>query len=75
MWVSPGSGAKNYQEARLYRFTNRGASWTAASWAFKKQDGFILPTFLQFGRGYAGARDPYVYIYANHLHDDSSLAV
>jgi hypothetical protein len=75
MWVSPGSGAKNYQEARLYRSTNRGASWAAASWAFKKQDGLILPTFLQFGRGYAGARDPYVYIYANHLHDDSSLAV
>jgi hypothetical protein len=74
-WVSPGSGAKNYNEVRLYRSTNRGASWTAASWTFKKQDGFVLPTFLQFGRNYAGARDGWVYIYANKLQDSSSLTI
>jgi hypothetical protein len=75
MWVSPGSGAKTQEEARLYRSTNRGASWTAASWAFEQGDGFVLPTFLQFGRDYAGARDPYVYIYANHVKDGSSVDI
>jgi hypothetical protein len=75
MWVSPGSDATNYNEARLYRSTNRGASWTAASWAFTKSHGLILPTFLQFGKNYQGARDGYVYVYANHLKTSTKLAV
>jgi hypothetical protein len=75
MWVSPGSGAETQEEARLYRSPNRGASWTAASWAFTQGDGFVLPTFLQFGRDYAGARDPYVYIYANQVKDGSSVDI
>lgn len=75
MWVSPGSNTQNYEEARLYRSTDGGASWSGASWAFSKNDGLILPTFLQFGKGYQGARDEFVYIYANHLKDSSSLKV
>ena len=67
MWVSPGSDATNYDEARIYESANHGASWTAASWAFKKNDGLILPTFLQFGKDYQGARDKFVYMYANHF--------
>lgn len=66
MWVSPGSDAKNYEEARLYQSVNHGASWTAANWAFDKEDGVILPTFLQFGKDYRDARDEFVYIYASH---------
>jgi len=66
MWVSPGSGARNYNEARLYKSADRGRSWTVAAWAFLKEDGMILPTFLQFGKAYQGARDDFVYIYANH---------
>jgi Domain of unknown function (DUF4185) len=67
MWISPGSNATSYEWARIHSSTNQGASWTAASWAFKKSDGFILPTFLQFGKDYQGARDNFVYIYANHF--------
>jgi Domain of unknown function (DUF4185) len=74
-WVSPGSDAANYEEARLYRSTNHGASWSAAGWRFQQRDGIILPTFLQFGKDYQGARDDYVYVYASHLKDGSSLAV
>jgi hypothetical protein len=75
MWVSPGSGQTNYEEARLYRSTNYGASWSPAGWKFLQRDGIILPTFLQFGKDYQGARDNYVYSYASHLKHDASLAV
>lgn len=73
MWVSPGSNEQNFSEARLYKSTNHGASWAAADWAFTRADGLILPTFLQFGKDYAGARDAYVYIYANHLTGERSF--
>ena len=75
MWVSPGSDGDNYQEARLYRSTDHGSSWTQANWAFTKADRLILPTFLQFGRDYAGAFDSHVYVYANHYQGETSLRV
>ena len=40
------------------------AGWTAASWDFRPICRFYCPTFLQFGKAYAGARDAYVYMYA-----------
>jgi hypothetical protein len=75
LWVSPGSGARNYAAARLYRSNKHGASWTAADWAFDKADRLVLPTFLQFGKDYQDARDEFVYIYAVRLKDDRSLRV
>lgn len=75
MWVSPGSNATGYNEARIYRSGDHGASWVPATWAFTQSDGLIFPTFLQFGKDYAGARDGYVYAYANHLKDPSALTV
>jgi len=74
-WVTPGSGAQGYEELKLHKSTNRGASWQAASWKFVKSDGMIKPTFLQFGKGYQGARDSFVYIYANYLMDSCCLKV
>lgn len=74
-WVSPGSGTQNYQEARLATSTDNGATWTKANWAFTQQDALVLPTILQFGRDYAGARDNYVYHYAIRLTNASSLQV
>ena len=50
-------------------FINRqitATSWTAAEWAFAKEDGVILPSFLQFGKDYRDARDDFVYVYASH---------
>jgi hypothetical protein len=75
MWVSPGSNVRNYQEARVYRSADHGASWTGADWAFTQEEGLILPTFVQFGQDYQGARDTYVYIFAINLKDPSALQV
>jgi hypothetical protein len=74
-WVSPGSGSTGYSEARLYRSSNYGASWSPASWAFTQTAGIIFPTFLQFGKDYQGARDTNVYIFATNLKDADALQV
>jgi hypothetical protein len=70
MWVGPGSNTESYEEARLYSSRDYGASWTAADWAFVKADGLIMPTILNFGQDYAGARDHYVYHYFIELQGD-----
>ena len=64
-WISPGSNARNYDEARLYAAPLGTNSWTPATWAFTKDDAahLILPTFLQAGKDYAEVKD-YVYVYA-----------
>jgi len=71
-WVGPGSGTTSYTECRLYKSSNYGATWTKASWAFVKAQRFIMPTMLNFGRNYAGARDEYVYHYFVRLQGDPS---
>jgi len=75
MWVSPGSDAQGYEEARLYTSPDHGATWLPANWAFEKRQGLVNPTFCQFGRDYAGSGDDYAYIYANHIKDSSELKV
>src|SRR4051794_17185016 len=64
-FVSPGSNAANYQEARLYRAPVGGGPWTRAGWAFTDHgpERLILPGFLQDGPGYR-AGGPWVYAYA-----------
>lgn len=62
-WRGPGSGTTSYDEARLYKSTDHAASWSATSVAFVKADDIIMPTILNFGKDYAGARDNYVYHY------------
>ncbi|HEY7529933.1 MAG TPA: DUF4185 domain-containing protein [Gemmatimonadota bacterium] len=69
MWVSPRSGAFNWDEARLYRSADHGATWTDTGVAFDgARDRVAIPSFLQFGRDYAGARDGFVYVYATNFH-------
>ncbi len=75
MWVSPGSGAKGYDEQRLWRSTNAGKAWSKASWALTKADGMVNPTFAQFGKDYAGAPDAFVYVFANEIKTTSGLSV
>jgi hypothetical protein len=75
MWRSPGSGPTGYTRATVYRSGDQGMSWTPADWDFLQSDGLINPTFLQYGRDYAGARDSFVYMYANELKDPSDLKV
>lgn len=74
-WISPGSGADGYREARLYQSLDYARSWEPLPWSFTKENKFIFPTFLQFGRGYSNSRDNYVYIYASILQNDAELSV
>ena len=54
--------ARNRDNAQLAWSRDRGATWTWADWKFTTS--FGCPTFLNFGRNYAGARDEYVYVYS-----------
>lgn len=51
-------------ETRIAWSKDRGLSWERAAWAFTFEDGLTIPTFLNFGKEYARARDDYVYSYA-----------
>jgi hypothetical protein len=65
MWRCGDAGAMSGAKAqRLYRSTDNGRSWRYAGWEFPASLGFYCPNFLQFGKGYEGARDEYVYMYA-----------
>jgi hypothetical protein len=57
MWV------RNADNAQVAWSADDGQSWTWADWRFTTS--FGAPTFLNFGRDYAGARDGYVYIYSH----------
>ncbi len=64
MWV------RNAANSQLAWSEDRGATWTWSDWTFTQ--GFGAPTFLNFGRNYAGARDGFVYVYS---HDADSAYV
>ncbi|MGB2823023.1 MAG: serine hydrolase, partial [Phycisphaerae bacterium] len=53
---------RNANLSRLAWSRDRGRTWTWADWRFR--EGLGCPTFLNFGRDYAGARDEYVYVYS-----------
>jgi hypothetical protein len=58
---------RNVSNAQLGWSNDHGQTWTWSEWKFDKS--FGCPTFLNFGRNYAGARDEYVYLYS---HDSDS---
>ena len=53
---------RNVGRPRLARSADHGRTWTWAPWGLEA--GFGCPTFLNFGKDYAGARDDYVYTYS-----------
>jgi CubicO group peptidase (beta-lactamase class C family) len=59
--------ARNAGNSQLAWSPDRGRTWTWSDWKFTTS--FGSPTFLNFGRNYAGARDNYVYVYS---HDSDS---
>jgi CubicO group peptidase (beta-lactamase class C family) len=63
--------ARNAGNSQLAWSRDHGASWTWSDWKFQKS--FGAPTFLNFGRNYAGARDTFVYVYS-HDHDSAYQA-
>ena len=60
MWV------RNMGTSRITCSKDYARSW---EWGFTWSRSFGCPTFLNFGRNYAGARDEYVYVYS---HDSDS---
>jgi hypothetical protein len=56
MWV------RNADNSQLMVSEDHGLTWQTADW--KWTTSFGCPTFLNFGKNYAGARDEYVYVYS-----------
>jgi CubicO group peptidase (beta-lactamase class C family) len=54
--------ARNAGNSRLAWSKDHGGTWTWADWRFDRS--FGCPTFLNFGKDYAGARDGFVYVYS-----------
>jgi CubicO group peptidase (beta-lactamase class C family) len=54
---------RNANNSQLRCSADHGATWTKADWQFTTS--FGCPTFLNFGRNYAGARDEFVYLYSH----------
>jgi CubicO group peptidase (beta-lactamase class C family) len=57
LWV------RNAGNAQLAWSTDHARTWEWADWKFTAS--FGCPTFLNFGKNYAGARDGYVYVYSH----------
>lgn len=53
---------RNASNAQLAWSKDHGLTWTWADWKFDTS--FGCPTFLNFGKNYAGARDEFVYVYS-----------
>jgi len=47
------------EQSHLLWSTDHARTWTWADWRFEE---FGYPTFINYGRNYAGARDQYVYV-------------
>jgi CubicO group peptidase (beta-lactamase class C family) len=54
--------ARNAGNAQLAWSKDHGKTWRWADWKFTTS--FGCPTFLNFGKDYAGARDDWVYVYS-----------
>lgn len=58
--------------ARLAWSADRGQTWAWADWTFAA--GFGCPTFVNYGRDYAGAADGYVYVFSPDSDDAYAAA-
>ena len=58
---------RNTANSQIAWSEDHGKSWKWCDWKFSTS--FGAPTFLNFGRNYAGARDNFVYLYS---HDSNS---
>ena len=54
---------RNAGNAQLAWSKDHGKTWAWADWKFTTS--FGCPTFLNFGKNYAGARDEFVYVYSH----------
>ncbi|MDO8541324.1 MAG: DUF4185 domain-containing protein [Opitutaceae bacterium] len=65
LWLAPQPNP-HLENCRIAYSSDHGATWQLADWQFDFADALTIPTFLNFGRDYAGARDRYVYSYYIH---------
>lgn len=63
---------RNAHNAQIASSSDHGRTWKQSDWRFDTS--FGCPTFLNFGRNYAGARDGYVYIYSPDANTAYDLA-
>ena len=56
--------ARNLCNSQIAWSDDKGETWEWADWRFTS--GMGCPTFLNFGKDYAGARDGFVYIYSSN---------
>jgi len=54
--------ARNAKNAQLAWSKDRGKTWEWANWTIGVS--FGCPTFLNYGKNYAGARDKFIYVYS-----------
>jgi CubicO group peptidase (beta-lactamase class C family) len=59
---------RNVGNSQLGWSRDQGRTWEWADWKFETS--FGCPTFLNFGKAYAGSRDNYVYVYSQD-HDSA----
>jgi hypothetical protein len=57
---------RNAGNPQLAWSKDHGQTWAWSDWTWTTS--FGCPTFLNFGRNYAGARDDYVYVYSHDNH-------
>lgn len=77
------SSLEYFKFIELWRSDDRGVTWRPTGVRFSKNEGdfpeddagIFAPAFCQFGRGYEGARDEFVYIYAPDIIDPSHWRV
>src|SRR5690606_6857513 len=78
------SSLEYFKFIELWRSDDLGATWRPTGVRFSKPDGgdfpegdagIFAPAFCQFGRGYDGARDEYVYVYAPDIIDPTHWRV
>ncbi len=62
MWVAA-QPARHMESSAIARSVDHGAHFQLADWKLTFEDGLTVPTFLNFGRDYSGARDGYLYSY------------
>jgi CubicO group peptidase (beta-lactamase class C family) len=55
---------RNAENSQLAWSEDYGKTWEWSEWRFTNSFGY--PTFLNFGKNYAGARDNFVYIYSHN---------
>ena len=73
--VTPGSNQQGYDTTTVAFSNDHSATWVKSPWRWVKSQGVAFPTLLNFGQGYAGARDNYIYAYFIDPQDTGSLGI